>query len=382
MNENLLTQTKQEQYKHWLITAIGIFVILYFAYRVRSVLNPLLFSLCVAYIMNPIVVALEKRGVPRLLTVISAFCLIAVIAFAAIVGILGLMTQISALSNWLMEKIPVALNYIKQKLPEQYLANLQTNLDTLTQNAVSQSGKVVQYLITTVTTILSSTATVINLVLLVPLYTFFFLWRFDHIISAIEKDYLPPAYHDRVVDIAKKLDAIIAEFFRGRLIVSIFVGIATSISFVIVGVPFAWVLGLAIGVLNLVPYLSTIVGLPPALVMTYFAYFDFWHPLYALILFSIIQFIDAYILTPIIQQKTLGLHPITSIVVLMMGYQLAGIFGLLLAIPATAAIKVLIREFIWPDFAQVSKHIDNNNNNTSLAEQTDTATGQPNTEQP
>ncbi len=356
MNEHLLTEAKQSQYKHWLIVAISLFVVLYFAYRVRSVLNPLLFSLGVAYVMNPVVVALEKRGVPRLLTVVSAFCLIAVITFAAIVGILGLMTQITAFSNWLMEKVPLALDYLRQKLPEKYLANLQTNLDNITQNAVSQSGKLVQYLITTVTTILSSTATIINLVLLVPLYTFFFLWRFDHIVDSIERDYLPPKYHDRIVDIAKKLDAIIAEFFRGRLIVSIFVGLATSVSFMIVGVPFAWVLGLGIGVLNLVPYLSTIVGLPPALLMTYFSYFDFWHPLYALILFSIIQFIDAYILTPIIQQKTLGLHPITSIVVLMMGYQLAGIFGLLLAIPATAAVKVLIREFIWPDFAQVSKH--------------------------
>ena len=352
MVENISVETKQTQYKHWLAILITAGVIIYLAYCVRSVLNPLLFSLAVAYIMNPLVVALEKRGIPRLLTVISTFGLIAIVSAIMFVGLLGLIDQITALTNWLMEKIPAGLEYLRHKMPEKYLAGLQNNLDNITQNAVSRSGEIVQYLIGSITKILSSTFALINLIILIPLYTFFFLWRFDQIIAAIEQHYLPPKYHDRIVDIAKKLDHIVAEFFRGRLIACLFVGIFTSIGFVIAGVPFAWLLGLAIGILNLVPYLATAFGLPPALLITYFAYFDIAHPIYALIAFSVIQFIDGFILTPIIQSKTLGLHPITTIVVLMIGYELAGIFGLLLAIPATAAIKVLIREFIWPDFAK------------------------------
>jgi predicted PurR-regulated permease PerM len=77
-------------------------------------------------------------------------------------------------------------------------------------------------------------------------------------------------------------------------------------------------------------------------------------PMYALSAFIIPQIIDGWLLTPLVQGKSIGLHPITTIVVILIGSELAGMFGLLLAIPAAAAIKIIFKEFAWPEIAEAA----------------------------
>ena len=145
-----------------------------------------------------------------------------------------------------------------------------------------------------------------------------------------------------------------AHFFRGRLLVCLAVGLICAIGFQIVGVPFAWPLGLAMGVLNFVPFLAPFVGLPFVVIISYVDSGGFRQPIWATVVFSIAQFVDGWILTPFVQGKSIGLHPITTIIVLLIGSELAGLFGLLLAIPAAAAVKILFREFVWPTVAEAA----------------------------
>jgi predicted PurR-regulated permease PerM len=127
-----------------------------------------------------------------------------------------------------------------------------------------------------------------------------------------------------------------------------------AIGFQIVSVPFAWPLGLAMGILNFVPFLAPFVGLPVVVIISYANSGGFHLPLWATIVFSIVQFIDGWILTPVIQGKSIGLHPITTIIVLMIGSELAGLYGLLLSIPAAAAMKILFKEFVWSTVAEAA----------------------------
>ncbi len=336
--------------KHWLISLILILIIAYLGYRVQSVLNPLLFALGVAYVFNPFIVFFERRGFSRIFVVCILFTFFLVIMVVLALGIVEAVNQVIKFSDWLAEKFPIIIDRLEKKFPERFSEQMGNTIDTVVETITAHSGQIAQYTLNTIISVVSSVFVLVNLIILIPLYTFFFMWRFDRVIRFLEHC-IPPDYRPQVVSLVKKFDQILSAFFRGRLVVCLFVAITTGLGFALVGIPFAWVLGIYIGVLNILPYVPIFFGLPVALLVAYLGYFDFIHPLYAFLIFSVIQFLDGFVLTPIIQGRTLGLHPITTVVVLFIGPKLAGMFGLLLAIPVAAIIKVLAREFLWPDFA-------------------------------
>jgi predicted PurR-regulated permease PerM len=240
------------------------------------------------------------------------------------------------------------LEHIREKYPSQ----VHDFLSGLQKSAASYTSQVIQHAVAAFGTVAGSLLAVVSVLILLPLYTFFFLWRFDRVVGFLG-GLIPGRHRDRVVLVVKQIDQTLASFFRGRLIVCGIVGVATAIGYLIAGVPFALVLGLLVGVLNLVPYLSVVVGLPITLVVCYLAHFDLAHPLYALIAFTVVQMLDNFFLTPVIQGKAVGLHPITMVVVLLIGSELAGLLGLILAVPAAAVIKILLREFVLPELKPV-----------------------------
>jgi predicted PurR-regulated permease PerM len=334
-----------------LVITVFTLVVMLLGYRLRDIITPLLVSLLIAYILDPFIDWVERRGVPRLAVVITVFSLLILTVVLAIVVIVPeLVIQIEGLGGWLAKNSDSIRKLAHEHLSPERAKWLTTQIE---KNAASYSGKVVQYLFTYSASLLGSAFTVINLVILIPIYTFFFLWRFDHI-TAVGARFLPGRYKDRIENVLGQINLITANFFRGRLMICLAVGVITAIGFQIVGVPFAWPLGLIIGVFNLVPYLAPFIGLPPILFISYISSGSWTLPMYAFIAFSVAQFLDGWILTPMVQGKSIGLHPITTIVVIFIGSELAGMFGLVLAIPAAAAIKIIFKEFAWPEIADAA----------------------------
>ncbi|MCG3178989.1 MAG: hypothetical protein BIFFINMI_01319 [Phycisphaerae bacterium] len=188
----------------------------------------------------------------------------------------------------------------------------------------------------------------ISLFLLMPMYTFVFLWHFDRI-RAWLAGWMPADERDRIVQVSRRMNTVVAAFFRGRLICCVLVGVLTAVGWAIVGLKFGLLLGLMVGVLNLVPFVSILVGLPIACGV---ALLTGDHPATMLILtvvpFTIVQALDNFLFTPMIQGKAVGLHPVTIVVVLLIGSAWMGVLGMLLAVPVGAAIKVLWTEWGGP----------------------------------
>lgn len=333
-----------------LIITLTLIVLALILYRLEHILTPLLISILVAYILDPLVDWIERKGIPRLAIVIGVYVLlIATIVLVLILIVPNLVKQIDDLAHWATEQYREGKAYLQAQYPDRF-----TRYFTASEKAVSAySTRLTQQLLGNVGKLLGSAFSILNLVVLIPLYTFFFLWRFDYLVSVTAR-YLPRRHKARIVDVVRQINGVVASFFRGRLIVCLVVGLATAIGFAIVGVPFAWPLGLAIGLLNFVPYLAPVVGLPIALLITYLSFHDWTHPLAAAAVYGTVQAVDNFVLTPIIQGKLVGLHPITVIVIVFIGADLAGLLGLILAIPAAAAIKILFKEFLWPQIADAA----------------------------
>lgn len=155
------------------------------------------------------------------------------------------------------------------------------------------------------------------------------------------------------------MDAVIAGFVRGRLTIMLIQCVIFSVGYLIIGTPAAIILGVAVGVLSIVPYLA-LIGIPISIVLMLLAVDPaqaetfrsaWWWIVFAPIgVYMIGQAADDYILTPLIQGKSTGLDTPTVLFASLAGGILAGFYGLLIAIPVAACIKILIREIVWPKF--------------------------------
>lgn len=174
-----------------------------------------------------------------------------------------------------------------------------------------------------------------------PIYLFFFMLsgRKDPVDNLGEHlPFLPEDKRDDVVFLAREFVNIVVSFFRGQMLIGLIMGVLLAIGFSMVGLKFGLVVGLTLGVLNIVPYLGTIIGLSIALPLAFLQPGGDWQMVtWVLAVFALVQMIEGWFLTPKIMGDRTGLHPVMIIVsIFFWGATFNGILGMILAIPLTA----------------------------------------------
>lgn len=224
------------------------------------------------------------------------------------------------------------------------------NADRIAQTAASAGMGVVQ-------TALGFLASAFSLMFMAFLTTFFFFFFSTGWVNfkGFTGKLLPDAHSDTIVDLATKFDKVISAFIRGRLTIAFLQAIVFTIGFWLIGVPASFILGPAVALLSIVPYLA-LVGVPIAVVLL-------WlenntgirgNPLYIVgapvAFYFFAQALDDYVWTPLIQGKETGMSTPMILFASIAGGVLFGVFGLLIAIPIAACLKILIEEVFWPRF--------------------------------
>lgn len=185
-------------------------------------------------------------------------------------------------------------------------------------------------------------------ILLIPIYAFFLTLAMPTI-RATAKAYIPIKGHDRTLRIIQKIEKAVAAFFRGRLIVCVICAILTWIGFLILGIPYAVLFGVLIGLATAIP-LAGLVFLVPAILLTIVEGGDnvALRVSLAIAVYGAIQALEATVFTPTIMGKEVELHPVLLIVALMLCGSLLGVLGLILAVPIAATVRIFAREFFLP----------------------------------
>jgi len=193
---------------------------------------------------------------------------------------------------------------------------------------------------------------------IIPLYLFYFLIESAKI-KATWADYLPlraSAFKDEVVDCLTEINGYLVAFFRGQLFVSVLNGITTGMGLMIVGLDFGLMIGLLLCVMGIIPYLGIALCWIPAVGIaavqggSALVPGDPWWmlPLVVTIIFAVVQQIDGLFITPRVVGESVGLHPMTVIVsVVVWSLLLGGLLGAILAVPLTASVKVLFQRYVW-----------------------------------
>jgi predicted PurR-regulated permease PerM len=185
---------------------------------------------------------------------------------------------------------------------------------------------------------------------LIPIYAFYFLLEK----SAIESrwtDYLPvtrSGFKDELVFVLRSINDHLIVFFRSQVLVAICDGILYTVGFLIIGLPYAVLVGAMATVLTMIPFLGAIVTCAAALILAFVQYGDWQHPALVLVVFAIVQTLEGLVISPKIMGDRVGLHPLTIIIAVVIGTSvLGGLLGGILAIPLTAAGKVLMFRYVW-----------------------------------
>jgi len=185
---------------------------------------------------------------------------------------------------------------------------------------------------------------------LIPVYTFYFLLE-KRGISSRWTDYLPVAdsgFKNELVFVLKSINDYLISFFRGQVLVAMCDGILYGAGFLVIGLPYAVLIGATAVVLTMIPFLGAIVTCSTALVIALVQFGDWQHPVLVLAVFGFVQALEGVVISPRIMGGRVGLHPVTIIIAVMAGTTLlGGLLGGILAIPLTAALRVLMFRYVW-----------------------------------
>ena len=375
-----------------LIIAV-VFVVLDVGYHARAITVPALMGLALAYAFNPLITWVHRRArVPRPVTagIILIILLGAITALLAYLGPL-LVDQIARLFSKFDIYVASASQHIGHWIEElQRRAQEMTGGVAHTQPASSLSDAfevaatqatqpATQPMVTTrpatlsfqwpqimgvlskslnlgISLVISTVGlmTYLLVAVVLVLFSFFMLsWQFEGVVQWF-KQFIPASNRERTLDILTKMDRSVSGFIRGRLIQSLILGTVLTVGWAIAGVPFWLLLGIIAMALNLIPY-AAVVTWPTAILLTWVdrisggQSFSIWLVvIWPTVVYVAAQSLDGWVIEPLVQGKATNLHPLSILLAVLIGGTLGGIFGMMLAIPTAACIKILMQEIVVP----------------------------------
>ncbi|NDC82512.1 AI-2E family transporter [bacterium] len=313
---------------------------------------PLASGFSAAYLLNPLVRFLTKFNIPRWLAVWIVFLLMMTLLFVVSIFVLpGIVMELfhffENAPRYLTRSYYQLMNYLSrnglgsivwrynllpllQQLGAQYVNSI---IGSVTSSAQSLSGKI------------SATASSLINISLFPIFLYYGLARL-HLIPGQVKRILPPKLHDSFKYFLRISDAILSGYIRGQLIVCVSLGTLYAVGLWIWGVPYGLIIGYISGFLNLVPYLGFAGGILIGVLTVLISGGNVLNVLAVIGVFIVAQMIESFILTPKIVGGTVGLDPLLTLIALIVGGNVWGGFGLLIAVPVTGIINRIYKDYL------------------------------------
>lgn len=310
-----------------------------FLWLFEAILLPFVVGMAIGYFLDPVVERLTRYGISR---AVAAGALI-VGAFAVGVAALVLLVPVVVQQlTELMRDLPSLLATARERIAASaapYTDAFSPPLDHVATQAVEQAGRVGLGLIGRGLALVN----VASLIAITPLVSFYLLRDWPRIIAEVD-GWLPRAHADVIRAQARAIDEVLAGFARGTAIVCTLLAAFYALALTLVGLDFGLVIGLVAGGLSFVPYLGFVVGLVSALGMAAYQFWPEWSRIVVVLaIFYAGQWGSDYFVTPRLVGKRANLHPLWILFSIFAGGAVFGFVGVLLAVPACAAIGVLVR---------------------------------------
>ncbi len=337
-------------------------LLVFLMWRLSEILLPFLVGMAIAYLLDPLVDALERRRLPRWLG--TAFVTIGFFSLAALFLLL-LAPLFYSQFLALVAKLPQMVIVLRDRL-EPLLATAQINLgmapeevQSVREAASAQATKALQWGASMVGSVLTGGLAVVNLLSLLfitPVVAFYMLRDWDRMVDRID-GWLPLGSRELIRQQLTEVDRILAGFARGQALLCLALGSFYALALSMAGLDFGFVIGVATGILSFIPYVGTLTG---AVLSIGFAILQFenWTPVAVIAgIYLFGQIMEGNVLQPLLVGDRVGLHPVWVIFALLAGGALMGFIGILVAIPVAATIGVAVR-FVLDKYLNSQFYLD------------------------
>jgi len=312
--------------------------------RVRGILPPFFLAVVIAYVLNPVVCYLQRRGAPRPAAIFMVYALIAVVLLGVLVYLVPVL--ISQL-NRLADAIPQYTGLVNDMVRRFQRTYRSTELPDSVRQVVDDTilmaeTRLVATIRGAVESVLVGMGQVLPL-LISPVLAYYFLRDSEHILKTLEAA-IPAGRRKLWLDYFAEVDRVLAGFIRGQLTLAIVIGSITALAMYLLGLRYFLLIGIVSGIGELIPYFGPIFAAVPAVL---FGLLE--SPalgLKVLVVLVVIQQADGALIAPRILGAGIGLHPVVVIFSLFAGAHLFGFWGLVLAVPLTGILLVTYRFFL------------------------------------
>ncbi len=337
-----MSDQSYKRIKKILLWILALFIFFYLTYLLSDIIIILIISVLLAFIFDPLISMLEQEGFNRLASTLFIFFGVGFFVYLGLSFIIPKFTfqmnqLIEALRNFnLHEQLVILEKEIKLLLPFFTVGELSKRVEDFINNQIINPFD-------SISIVLSSIVSVIAILVIVPFITFFLVKDSRSIMQGILQ-VMPNNYFEVSYYILKKVSIQIGRFVRAWIFDASFVGICCGLGFYIIGIDNALPLGVIAGLGHLVPYLGPLLGGIPAAIISIIQYGDLSHiPLIAIVLL-LVYTLDNGFVQPYVFSKSVDMHPIIIILLIISGSQLFGVLGMLLAVPTAAVVRTLLKE--------------------------------------
>jgi putative permease len=304
---------------------------------IKNILISFLLAFVTYYVIAPVVDFLERRGLPRQLATVLPFAVL--ILIGVVVGQVFfplLMEQVNSLkadfpkylessTKFLMNLETQANSMIAQVYPINLRGNLQPKVMTYAEDFFKNLPD-----------FLSQSLTIL---FLTPFLAYFMLLDGRDFVRKI-LSLVPNNFFELALNLSHQISGQMGGFIRARILESVLIGFVIWAGLMILGFPYALILAVFAGIMNVIPYLGPFIGAAPALVICLSSSNPDATLLWLIFIYALAQVLDIILIIPLVVAKIVDLHPVTVVLAVMVGSQVAGILGMIVSIPVFSALKV------------------------------------------
>lgn len=334
----------RRQIRFWLIAAV---VLAVFIYVFSGILLPFVAGMVLAYFLDPVADRLQRLGLSRItatILILVAFIIVLVLGLVILIPVLAsqLKDFIAKLPEYLTQLQGLITSFDPQWIEQRFGVdpnNLREGLNSLVTTGFSFLSTVFQSIWSSGVALFS----IASLFVVTPVVAFYMLLDWDRMIAKVDS-WIPRDHVDTVRQLASEINTATAGFVRGQGTLCLVLGLMYAVGLTLTGLKFGVLIGLFAGLISFIPYVGSLVGLVLSVGLAFVQFWPDWLMVVAVAcVFFVGQFIEGNILQPRLVGKSVGLHPVWLMFALFAFGALFGFVGLLIAVPAAAAIAVLVR---------------------------------------
>ncbi|WP_071131303.1 AI-2E family transporter [Enterococcus timonensis] len=317
---------------------------------------PILVSVVLYYFFVPVVDFLEKKKVPRVIGIILLFLvIIGLLIWGGAVAVPKIREQTLSFADNSPYYVDTISAQAEKLFATEWMKQLQPQIESMIDQAMDSLSNILQNLSKTtfqsIGNIVGAVANTVLVIITTP-FILFYLLKDGKKMPAYLVQFLPNRWRKTTMQVLHEMNDKVSKYIRGQLVVAVTVAIMFIIGFSIIGLDYAVTFGVLAGFLNLIPYLGSFLAMIPAVFLALVA--GPFMVLKVAIVFVIEQTLEGRFVSPLVLGSQLNIHPVTIIFVLLTSGKIFGLAGVVLGIPAYAALKVLVT-YIFEWYKKVSK---------------------------